>query len=107
MHKSSTDDYMIRNENREGAMADAVITLVEHYVGLGDTVEVANDKVDQVSYELRHPTKSNLNYAIDGYATGSALCKTDLKNGIDAIDEVVYPFFTATEKTIMKDALLM
>lgn len=90
-----------RDRQRTITFKKATIRMVGYFVGLGDTVDDANDKVDQIGYELRHPDKLNLQYAMDGYIQGSSLCKADLLNGINSIDEVAYPFMDTDAKNFL------
>lgn len=97
----STFDLGVRDRNRNATTRKAVITLVAHFMGLGDTVEVASDKVDEISDYL---LEFHL-YKIIGFERGNTRCKTKLISAIDGIDEVAYSYMNAEAKLILTNII--
>lgn len=82
-----TPSYKTRNEQRENTLDEATMNLVEYYVGLGDDLDTAKEKVGQISDEVAPWMFS--------YVKGRT---SKLIAELNAISEVTYPFFDANAK---------
>ncbi len=97
MFKSSQKElagYYKRSYKRKLLLCDATMNSVKHFVDLGDDLETANDKVDQIADVIL----DNLPGAVIGYELGNTRQKQKLINGINNIDEVAFPFFNQAAK---------
>lgn len=94
MHDDSTNDYKIRSlHNRFGTLAKATMRFVKYFMDLGDDLETAQGKVDQLSFELF--TGDSYVY---GYIMGSKLCRDELFVKINAS---ALPFMDDTAKAYL------
>lgn len=84
---SLTPTYEERNEAREKTLDEATMNLVAYYMGLGDDLATAQDKVGQIS-DIVAPWMFS-------YVKGRT---AKLIAELNAIDEVTYPFFDAAAK---------
>jgi hypothetical protein len=82
-----TPSYKDRNAAREQALDEATMNLVAYYMGLGDDLATAQDKVGQISDEVAP--------WIYSYVKGRT---SKLIAELNAIDEVTYPFFDSAAK---------
>ncbi len=91
-------DYDIRNKSRWVALSDGTMTLKQHFVDLGDDETTALTKVTQVS---RAVSTSKPEAKID-YIMGDT---QPLKDEIQSVDEVTYPWFDQAAKDAIINVL--
>lgn len=89
-------DYHKRNEMRYKNKIAAIMGMVNYYMQppFNDALEVANNKVEQISLNILQTA----GYLLIGYELGNSLCTTELITVINGIDEVTYPFFDSAAK---------
>jgi len=96
-----TMDVRTRTSNRNGTLFSASVSLMKYYIGLGDDVATAKDKVDQIADVIYDSFAG----AVLGYESGVTRQKVKLIAAIEGIDEVAFPFFDAAAKQVVTDKL--
>ncbi len=99
LNTEKTDDYIVRNQNREATLNNATMGLVAHFMGkpINDDLKTANNKVDQLADELLNDAGN-----IDGYIRGSLIRKQKL---IDAINASTLTHMDADAKAVIVNLL--
>jgi len=98
----------LRDSGRNKTKKKTIVNLVAYLVSLETTgtaderVIAANAKADAIFHEI---LKTH-SYAIDGYIGGSKLCRQDLVDKINGLDEVALPQATAAVKAQLVADLL-
>ena len=99
--QENTAGYFNRNGNRAITIMESTMNLVYHYVGLGDSLDEANEKVDQIGDYLFQ----NHLPAIMGYQWGITRQKIKFIAAVNEISEVTFPHFNEAAKLIVTNTL--